>query len=363
MSPSRAGSEVARELPQQAIAVDESSQIGEARRAAVALAGALALDETLRGKLAIVVTELATNLVRHGGGGRILLRALGADEGVDGVEVIAVDAGAGIHDLQRAFQDGYSTGGTAGTGLGAVRRQSSAFDVYSAPRKGTAIVARLRSDLAPHTLPRATAGALELGVVTVPAPGERVCGDAWAALAIEGRTRLLVADGLGHGVDAAAAAGEAVRIFRAHADRPLPDLLRLMHGALRSTRGAAVAVADVGPGTVRYAGVGNIAASIVATGMSHSLVSLSGTVGHAMHRVQEFNYPWPAGGRLVMHSDGVSARWRMDEYPGLLLRDPSLLAAVLQRDFGRGRDDATVLVASQPARAARAGAPLEEPRP
>ncbi len=62
-------------------------------------------------------------------------------------------------------------------------------------------------------------------------------------------------------------------------------------------------------------------------------------------KFQEFAYPFPKGATLVMHSDGLISRWTLDAYPGLAAHDPALVAGVLYRDFQRGRDDVTVLVA------------------
>ena len=183
--------------------------------------------------------------------------------------------------------------------------------------------------------------------MSLPKKGETVCGDAWAVAQQDGRTLLLLADGLGHGPLAAAAAAVAVRVFRENLRLGPVDILQIIHQALRSTRGAAVAVADVEPElqVIRYAGVGNIATSILANGASRSMVSHNGTVGHEARKFQEFTYPLPVGALLVMHSDGLASRWALDAYPGLATRDPALVAGVLYRDFQRERDDVTVLVA------------------
>ncbi len=63
-----------------------------------------------------------------------------------------------------------------------------------------------------------------------------------------------------------------------------------------------------------------------------------------MPRLQQFEYARAAGSMVVMHSDGVSARWDLARREGLLHRHPATVAAVLYRDHARGRDDATVLV-------------------
>jgi hypothetical protein len=119
-----------------------------------------------------------------------------------------------------------------------------------------------------------------------------------------------------------------------------------MHAGLRPTRGAAVAVAELVPSerAVRFAGLGNISGAIAGPTDAHSFVSHNGIAGHEMRKIQEFTYQWPVGSLLVMHSDGVSARWDLGRYPGLASRHPSVVAGVLYRDYSRGRDDALVVV-------------------
>jgi anti-sigma regulatory factor (Ser/Thr protein kinase) len=321
------------------VAVSDASQVGQARRAATVLAGRLGCSETEVGKVALVVTEAGTNLVRHGGGGEIMIRGLECG-GAVAVEVLALDRGPGMADPERAMSDGFSTVGTPGTGLGAIARLSGRFDLYSIPGAGTGLLARLWSQQAPAE------EEFEVGVVHRPRPGEEVCGDGWAAEWQEGRGVLLVADGLGHGPGAATAAREAVRVFRDNVAQDPVEILRRVHAALAHTRGAAVAVATLVPReeTLRFAGVGNISGTIFAAGLSRSTISHNGTVGYEARKIQEFVYPFPTGALLVLHTDGLATQWRLDQYPGLAGRDPALVAGILYRDFQRGRDDVTVLV-------------------
>jgi len=72
-------------------------------------------------------------------------------------------------------------------------------------------------------------------------------------------------------------------------------------------------------------------------------VSHPGTVGHELARIHEYDYAWPTGSLLILHSDGARTRWAVDAYPGLVRRDPALVAGVLYRDFERGNDDVTVV--------------------
>jgi anti-sigma regulatory factor (Ser/Thr protein kinase) len=323
--------------------VAEASAVGQARRTASDLAQKLGFGGAEVGRVALVVTEAASNLVKHAGGGELLLQPFvrGADRGLD---MLALDRGPGIDDVARATRDGFSTGGTPGTGLGAIRRNSSVTDLYTRPGAGTALLARL----APQS--RQPERGMEVGAISVRYPGEQVCGDAFAIAEAGERLQVLVADGLGHGPGAAEAARAACAVFRAAPMLQLPELLARMHRALAGTRGAAVAVADIDRGRelVRFAGIGNIAGSIVESGVVRSTVSLYGTMGHDARRFQEFTYPWPRGALFVLHSDGISARWDLDAAPGLTARHPSLIAGVLYRDYGRPRDDATVVVLRGP---------------
>lgn len=327
------------------VMVTEQSQVSEARRRASAAAAAAGFSETAAGRVALAATELATNLLKHGGGGRLVVGA--ADHHVD---LLALDTGAGIGDLGRALADGYSTAGTAGNGLGALRRMADPFAVVSWPGRGTAMLARVH---ATSSVPAAPVGGAddapgELAGLVLARPGEAACGDAWShADDAEGRT-VFVVDGLGHGMDAARAANEAVAQFQRSRHQMPDEIVQAVHGAIRHTRGAAVGVAriDWASATIRFAGVGNIASSFVpqAAGQPvRRMVSHNGIVGHNARKIQCFDYPCGEG-LLVMHSDGIGTSWNLASYPGLLRAHPLLVAGVLYRDFARGRDDATAVV-------------------
>jgi anti-sigma regulatory factor (Ser/Thr protein kinase) len=321
------------------VGVEDTSQVASARRVAGELAEALGFDETAAGRVALAATELATNILKHAGRGELLI---GAEQTPAGrfVEIAALDRGPGMANVSQCFEDGYSTAGSAGTGLGAVRRLAGSLDVYSRST-GTAILARIGAGPGPP------AGEWPVAGLSVPCRGEEQCGDAWDREARSGVVSLLVADGLGHGAGAAEAALECVRAFRHHAGVPPAARVEALHGALRATRGAAVAVAELDPGRrlLRFAGLGNIAATVYGEGPVRHLVSHHGTAGHAARTIAEYTYPWPAGGVLVMHSDGIASLRDLDPYPGLIERDPGLMASVVYRDFSRRRDDATVVVA------------------
>ena len=231
--------------------VDDPSGVAPVRRAAEELADDLGFDEQHKGEAAIVVTELATNLVRHAGGGEIILRVSRA--GPVGIDVIASDHGPGIPNHARAREDGYSTGGGPGNGLGAIDRMSATMDLQSVAGQGSVVLARLGGN----------AEVPAVDGIALPMAGETVSGDAWGQTSDGDVSTILVVDGLGHGGSAATAANAAIRELKPGLDPA--TLLARMNGALRPTRGAAAAIARLDRRTrkIQYAGIGNIAASIV----------------------------------------------------------------------------------------------------
>ena len=325
------------------IVVEETSITAEVRRTAREMALGLGMEEGGAEQVSIATTEACTNLLKHAGGGQVLLQT--STEGSDAVpllELLAVDQGPGMRNLEQCLQDGYSTASSPGEGLGAIQRLSKQSDIYTVAGQGTVVLARWwLSRNGWHAGQR-------IGAVNVSKPGQEVCGDAWGYVEKDSDLVIVVADGLGHGIEAKLASTEAVRQLYENPELPPKALLTRIHQALRSTRGAAVAIAhiDSARGKLTYAGVGNIAARIYAGSEGlQNLVSLNGTAGHQCDRIQDFSYPWPENGLLILHSDGLTTGTGMESYPGLAARDPALIAAVLYRDFCRGRDDATVIVA------------------
>jgi anti-sigma regulatory factor (Ser/Thr protein kinase) len=294
-------------------------------------------------ELAIVVNELASNLVKHGGGGELVLSRLRDDDRA-GIEMLAIDKGVGISNLARSMTDGYSTAGSLGVGMGAIARLAKDVDVYSRPGSGTSMLARVwrdRGAVAP------LARIVRAGAVGVPKVGQEVSGDAWALREIKGTTVVMVVDGLGHGPQAALTTAVAMRYFERCTHTSPVDIMTGLHQAMRPTRGAVAAVAALHPetSTLRYAGVGNIAGVMMgADGTRRHLMSFDGTLGYQVRVIRDAVHDWTSGSWFAMFSDGVSPRLDASAYPGLSQHDPALAASVLYRDFHRTNDDATILV-------------------
>mgnify|MGYP001293292835 CR=1 FL=1 len=319
-----------------AITVDEATRVGQVRREAQVLAQLAGFAELDAGRVTLVAVEIATNVLRHGGGGRVLLSLVQGRTG-KGVEVCGIDHGPGF-SLSSCLPDGYSTGGTPGQGLGAIKRQAQVFDVWSDTR-GAVVLARVYGE-------RTRNEDLGYGALRLAMRQETVCGDAWFLSRDGERTSGVLVDGLGHGLLAAESADAGIAAAAEIPELAADEVLARMHARMSSTRGGAAAafVHEPESGVVRFAGVGNIAAAIHEPGQAtRGLASHPGIVGSQYRRAPAFVVPATPGALLLMHSDGLQTRWSLSQYEGLVYRHPALVLAVLLRDFDRGRDDTGAL--------------------
>ena len=331
------------------VPVHDSTRLHDVRVAVEAACdhAGLSADRTADADLA--ATELATNLLKHAGGGRVLIDT--ANDGPPGVQILAVDHGPGIRDVLTALRDGYSTTTSLGAGLGTCRRIADAFDLHTAPGRGTVVLVRVTDRRAARGAGVAQAAEPpRVGGVHVPLETEH-SGDAWAYVRGRDRLTLMLADGLGHGPDAARASAAAADELRRVPDLPPVEMLRRLDDALRRTRGAAVALAQLVPhtGHMLFAGVGNIGARLRTEGIWQPLLSRPGIVGaYRPALIPEHQTPWKPGSLLVLHSDGLPSRWTPPQDPHLDHHDPAVIAAVVLRDASSAarppRDDTTVAV-------------------
>lgn len=332
---------------QSRLRIEDSSHVGECRRNAQGLAESHGFAEALVGRVGIVATEMGNNLIRHAGRGEVLLQAFTDGSDVT-VELIAIDRGPGM-DVDTCMRDGYSTAGTPGTGLGAISRLSTLFDAYSLLDRGTVVVSRIAKQAATASARSSSMSTPVFGAICLAVAGEIECGDTWRIAERSDGMAILVADGLGHGVLAASASRAAAAAFGEAPFDPPSEIMQRLHHGLSGSRGAAGACAllDSANARIIYAGVGNIAGCVISTERSRGMVSHNGILGVQLLRRQEFAYEYGEASRVVMHSDGMSARWSIGSYPGLSARHAAVIAAVLYRDHARERDDVTVVVSGR----------------
>ncbi|MDG9702809.1 SpoIIE family protein phosphatase [Streptomyces sp. DH37] len=317
------------------IRIDHESAIHVAASAARNRARECGLPGAMPDQAAVLASELASNVVKHAADGTVYVQPLPYG---DGVEITAVDRGPGIRDLDRSLTDGYTTTGSLGAGLGAVRRIATEFTIRTQPGWGTLVGARLS---VPDGRTPARYGT---GSVCLPAQGEKHCGDACAVADTGDALTGLVVDGLGHGASAAEAARSALRSFRTAPERPLTDILTSLHRSLRHTRGAAAGVLRLYPDRAEYCGTGNIRAVVLSGGeVVHRMAGQPGIVGWNVPTPRPRTVPLGPGAAVVLHSDGIESRWSHSPPTFLLRLPPPLLAAALAHGHRRVRDDATVL--------------------
>ena len=315
--------------------VEDASAVAACRQAVQNMAERLRFPAARIGQLALAVTEAASNLHKHAEQGSLLL-CVNRDGPQPGIDLVTIDVGPGVRDVSAALRDGHSTAGTLGIGLGAIQRLADFADMYSRPGHGTSLVARFWVS-PPVSQPR-WAGLIR------PITGETECGDAYGVVPADGAVTAVLCDGLGHGPLAAAAAAAGVA---AVLDDPAGEpaaLLERVHRRMSGTRGGAVGVVQVSGQLARFAGLGNVAASIVSDGQRKSMISIPGIAGVQARTIRQFEYDVPPGSAVIVHSDGISSRWEAAALPALEARDPLLIAAVLLAEAGVHRDDAGVLV-------------------
>lgn len=337
------------------VRIDGPADLAAARGVCAALLARADLDGEAAGRLHLIVAELGSNLIRHAGGGALLLRCVvppvppgsgpGAAVAGCGIECLSLDRGPGIADLDGALADRHDPepgpGRSLGYGLGAVRRLADRFAIQSRPGEGTVVLARVRDR--GQALPQpADPGCFEHGAVMLPMAGCDDCGDGWM---VRQDGLALLVDGLGHGEAAGVVARRAEDTFAALPAGCDPQAaLADLHAALRGTRGAAATVLRLRPDAVDYAAVGNITAALVTRAGSTALNSRWGVVGYNAAPPPTASVPWGPGDHVVLHSDGCSGLVPL--FAGSPLRhvESVLAAAILLRDGTTRIDDQSVLV-------------------
>lgn len=326
------------------IAPEGAAWEGEIRRRLVRAAQSIGFSTEECSNVALVASEMATNLEKHRAVSPVIRYGVTRSEGGGrGLLMISEDRGPGIPDPEQALQDRYSTAGTLGGGLGAIRRLSDDFAIHSEtlrPRgsfPGTAVVSRIWGD-EPSSDARFDCEAL-----TRPKPGEIENGDAvWFGQSGDS-LQVAVIDGLGHGPGAKKAAQAARERLNGTDRLPLDAVLDRLHRGLQQTQGAVVGILriDSKEGRATYAGVGNIDCRIYGPHTARP-ISMNGSLGVVSPRFREESFPFEKDDFFVLTSDGISTKWDQNDYGKSA--SPLLLGSLLLRDQSRPTDDATVVI-------------------
>jgi anti-sigma regulatory factor (Ser/Thr protein kinase) len=293
-------------------------------------------SENKVGEIDIVVAELVSNLVKHGSGGKLLVKLVQQD-GIDGIELISIDNGEGMADVSKMVVDGMSTTNTLGHGLGAIKRMSDVFQVYSQKDWGTVVLSRIFEEELPYKKKRH-----EIRTVVVAKPGEIDCGDGFHCSMNETHVRIFLGDGLGHGKEASIAVNTAIEAFKICSEETAAETIRVIHNAVRKTRGlvATIAIYDLKQKTWSICGVGNIATRLLNGIETKNCMAYNGIIGYNMPTtMKDHEVPADNGQVLFLCSDGIKTRWDHIKYPAILKYDLSVFASVIFKDFARFTDD------------------------
>lgn len=298
-------------------------------------------SEKKTAELEIVLSEIGTNLIKHAGGGEIIIRLYETVHG-KGIEILSIDNGPGMADPVRMQEDGVSTTNTLGHGLGAIRRLSDQFQLYSLPGWGTIVMARL-------IMPTQKPGMISrwgIYPIVLPKPGETHCGDLFSYKTNPYFIKVMLADGLGHGILAEQVAERAHQVFQKSAFNSSHQILTDIHHQLKGSRGlvATVGVYDLTHKSWTFSGVGNISCRLTDAISSKSYVPYNGIVGVNIPRHLESQSVDSLGRHLILCSDGISSRWDISKHSSAFRCDQSILSAIIYKDYARHSDDTSVIV-------------------
>ncbi len=295
------------------------------------------------GEIDIVVSEIITNLVKHAGGGKLLVKLI-EDQEVQGIELISVDNGPGMTDVSRMVSDGVSTKSTLGNGLGAMKRLSEVFQVYSQKNSGTVILCRIYNRELPTCKENAIA---EIKSLIIPKPREKECGDGFHSITNNKEIRLFMGDGLGHGPEAAHAVQAGIHAFAECKDSDPVEVIRHIHTAVKKTRGlvGTVGIFNIQKKQWNFCGIGNILTRVNSNISNGGYMPYNGIIGmNIPHTLKSKEFEYESGQHIIMCSDGIKSRWDTLKYPGILRYDISIMAALVWKDFSRATDDMGIAV-------------------
>ena len=335
------------------------------------LMGASAVDKSF---IATIVSELASNIIKYATSGSIELRSYEWPGKVK-IEVLAIDNGPGIANLNLAMQEHFSSGGTLGLGLSGVKRIADDFEIHSNVGHGTHVLAlkNIKMDTSQQVLSLATAFYsstsdrlaafrstsmveppptlnFEIGQRIRAYPGQSVSGDQVLALPLEEGYLLAIIDATGHGPEAYKMALMLLTAIKSIASRHLSEMMSQLYELSKGQRGAALGLAffDTQKQTVHYAGIGNTSLIVFndKTWQSKAWqgVSRDGILGDRLPSFIEQSTTFKPGDMAIMFTDGLSGSLVTNKARTLCIHDANTIAFRLVHFLGKAYDDASCIV-------------------
>ncbi|MBZ0243914.1 MAG: SpoIIE family protein phosphatase [Bacteroidales bacterium] len=336
--------------------IENESDVGVCRRKAVNAAVKMGFDKVKTGEIAILVSELVTNVLKHGGSkGKIVICQLEDSNNKKAIEFWCCDSGNGISNVQNAIQDGYSEKSSLGIGLGTIRRFSDELEInpvssaefkekFSLESHGLNHCIRSLKWV-PTKIWMGLNHKLLSGAAFRPMPGEQVNGDAYLVNHTGPDTTIIsVIDGLGHGKQAHIASQLAKEQLMLKPDLPLDELMKFVHNSIRGTRGVTIGLALINTqiNKISFCGIGNIESFIMTPLGKINLMSYGGICGHNIRTPRVFENDFKPGDSVCFYSDGITSRWKPEDIDWS--QSPQTNAELILNQYSRPNDDATVLI-------------------
>lgn len=298
-------------------------------------------SEKKLGIIDIVVAEIVSNLSKHANDGKVLVKLV-EENGIQGIEILALDTGPGMTDVKKMMPDGMSTKNTLGQGLGAIKRLTDFFQIYSIKDWGTILLVRIFN----LEIPLSRAVNFDIKSILVPKPGETACGDGFYSIVTNEQVKLFLGDGLGHGPEAAKAVMQAGESFLKCQETTPEDIIKQINLDVKKTRGlvGTVVVFNIQERHWKICGVGNISTKIISADQTKNYIGYNGIIGlNISTKLHSQQFDYESGQHLIMCSDGLKTRWDLLKHPALFRYDMTILSASLFKDFARNSDDMSVV--------------------
>jgi len=338
--------------------INSEADIGACRRKAVTLSSEIGFDKTKAAEIAILVTEMVSNVVKHGKNkGRLVACEIVDDLDNKAIEVWCFDAGDGFRDFTDALRDGNSAVNTLGVGLGSIRRFSDELEFNPKVKKDKEEIYLSDNNVFKNCIrsrkwiPRKKTlrrhHQLDIGLATRCKPGEQLNGDAIVVVHLDSNTTVAaVIDGLGHGKEAHFASHLAKEQIVQKAELPLTTLMQHIHNSIKGTRGCVIGLIKINTKMEKlfFSGIGNIECFVVHKGLKKSLLSFGGIMGHNMRTPRVFEADFILDDMVCLYSDGIVSRWNIEELKEENNNQEKV--NIVLNKYSRTNDDASILIIS-----------------
>ena len=304
--------------------------------------------ELVRERMELVYNEMVTNQLKFAEGSGVV-QLWETDVAGKGLELFALDYGPGILDVESASIDGFTTAGTMGKGLGAIRRLCRESSIYSVHKgssvddawHGTAVWAKFPQDKVQDKN-----DALRYGMYVRSYQDNLFNGDCIYIHRNKNQFRWLHMDGLGHGEQAADTVKGLQDIVRI--EKPIQERLEILNSRLQGSRGSVAIMVDVDTSrdTVSICGIGDMTCYLMQDEERQSVGFSQGILGHAHRSINVVDLPFNGNAVLYTASDGIRRNWTLDSFPKLWKSPPQLISFFLGYMIGRSNDDKSIMILS-----------------